>query len=427
MRERVPIIAITGTKGKTTVTRILSDLIQRHVKYVLRVDTTGAYISEKQIIDLEGSLNFTGLVPTVSPGKFVPYLYQKSHDVKDCAAVLEAALGSSARPGLGYKNHNVGVFTNVLEDHIGSSKRIQTQQDIADAKDFIFSRISQSGWAVINADDKFVMGKIGKIPDIDIKKIFCTIDQKLAKSFAGNYVCTVQAGKVAMIDPKGKVSECADIASVSWTFGGQYVPSIYNLLFVTSAFYAFFNGRVNMDTYKKQIEITKLDEEGGRLTCFTDSRGVKILADYAHEKYSLKAIARLAHGMKAKGGKVIGVLRLAYDRTDDLIRDTAKYISDDYDSFIIYDKIDGFLKKPIVTDPHKKFKQVVGKISTEFSSSLIENGATDVERIVREDEALNHASLIAKAGDVVVFIVNDDIKQSIGFVRKSFAGARRTS
>jgi cyanophycin synthetase len=418
MRQRVPIIAVTGTKGKTTVVRVLDELLRQDFDYVLRVDTTGAYVNGDQKIDLEGSLNFTGLVPTVAPGKFLPYLYQETMDVQKCSAVLEAALGSSARPGIGYKNHRVGVFTNVLEDHIGSSSRIQSQQDIADAKEFIFARIDLDGWAVINADDTFVMQKVAKIPSKNlVKKIYCTLRPDFQA--VDSYVCTIEDDMVVIKNGSIRYELC-DIRSVSWTFDGQYEPSLYNLLFVSAAYFGFNEGQIDSALYAQRIQAIHMDENGGRLTKFTTQNDITIIADYAHEKYSLKFVAELARKLCSNSGKVFGVLRLAYDRSDELIDDTAAYIADSYDHFVIYDKIDGRLKAPMIIDERKKFRQVVGKISEQFTRSLVDHGAQKVDRILSEDEALAFAASIAKPVDVVVAIVNDDIDRSIGFIKAAF-------
>lgn len=428
MRERLPIISVTGTKGKTTVVRILDELMRKKYKNVLRVDTTGAYINGDLMMDLEDSLNYCGLVPTVSPGKFIPLLNGRGGSVEDSIAVLEAALGSSARPGLGYKNHKVGIFTNVLEDHIGSSARIQSRQDIADAKEFIFTAIDLDGWAVINADDDLVVSKVAKIPKKNnVRKIYCTVAKSPDSLPSDQYKCFIKDNTVIIATPAGVEIQVVNVNDVAWTFSGKYAPSLYNLLFICAGYFSIRNGQIIVEELRNDLMTIQLDEEGGRLTRFITDDGITVLADYAHEKYSLKMIGELAGQLKENDKKVIGVLRLAYDRTDALIDDTSKYIAQSFDEFIIYDKIDGYLKKPVITDKRKKFTQQVGKISAVFSESLRKHGATNVHVVIREDLAIQRAADIAEPGDVVVEIVNDDIPRSISFLRSSFKGLRRVS
>jgi len=96
------IISITGTKGKTTVTRALSEIIYKSGENVLRVDTDGHYINEKRKSTLEDSKKLFMLVPTVCPGK---YLLDVKKYFPDFTAVFETAIGSSGSAGLGYGLH----------------------------------------------------------------------------------------------------------------------------------------------------------------------------------------------------------------------------------------------------------------------------------------------------------------------------------
>src|SRR5687768_12544010 len=100
------IISVTGTKGKSTITYVLADLLQRYGENTLRVDTTGYYINSVQKGTLESSKRVSRLVPTVCPGRFLTAM----EDVKHFAAVLECSLGCSNPAGLGYKVHDIGIF-----------------------------------------------------------------------------------------------------------------------------------------------------------------------------------------------------------------------------------------------------------------------------------------------------------------------------
>jgi UDP-N-acetylmuramyl tripeptide synthase len=165
------------------------------------------------------------------------------------------------------------------------------------------------------------------------------------------------------------------------------------------------------------FESVRLDPYGGRLTLLENKDGVKILADYAHEKISLGMVGRLARTQIEPGKKVIGVVRLAHDRTDELMRETGKSIATEYDQFVVFDKIDGFWRQ--ATRKGSKFTEVVGRTSEIFSEA-IKSVNPNVERIIREDEAIERAAQIAQPGDIVVIIVNDDIHRSIEFIKKSF-------
>src|SRR5687768_6488085 len=127
--RKYKIISVTGTKGKSTITYVVSSIINES-ETVLRVDTTGYYINNEQRGTFYDSTSIAGLVPTVAPGRFLTAMQNED----EFTAVLECSLGCSNAPGLGYSHHSVGVFANVLDDHLGSTKRLKSRQDIAEAK-----------------------------------------------------------------------------------------------------------------------------------------------------------------------------------------------------------------------------------------------------------------------------------------------------
>lgn len=406
------IYTVTGTKGKTTVVTVLAKVLREmSQKDVLHVTTLGHYINGEQKSTLKDSLSTWGLVTSVSPGR---YLYECTNFEPGTSAVLEASLGSSSLAGLGYGRHQVGIFLNVFKDHIGNSKRINSQNDILKAKQFIFTRVKKGGWVAYNTDDKRIVSALPIVPSY-VNKISFGLTPKTKESFH----VYLKGDIVTFLSPAGEQS-LLDIKDISWTFDGTYKPSVYNLLAVIAGVIAGAAGQVP----QKMVEVlktVKLDEYGGRLTLFKNDNGVHILADYAHEEESLQAIGALARQKVAQGGKVIGIMRLAYDRTDSHIMQTAKAIAGSYDEFIVYDKIDGYHRLPKEVS-HNKFAQEIGKISTVFANALkkyVPKG-TAVETILREDLALERAVELAKPGDVVVHIVNDDVRQSVDWIKKSF-------
>lgn len=414
-------ICVTGTKGKTTVVNFIAEILQKSQRYdnVLLVNTTGHFLNGVRKSNLKLSLETWGLVPSVAPGR---YLYEFLGKEKEKnIAVLESSLGSSTLSGLGYAMHNVGVFLNVFEDHIGSSSRIKNKNDILKAKSFVLDRVFNDSWIALNADDTYVMKGYQKInPKKRTSVVLFGLD--LEKTVYDKYPCegyvTIENEWIVFhshkSDKKIKVVRYKDI---SWTMDGNFTPSLYNAMAIVGAIVCLQKGTV-LPNLGKYLRESHMPEDGGRLTKFMSPDGVTIIADYAHEKFSLKGVGQMAKKMTEPGGKVIGVVRLAYDRSDKLIKETGNYIAQSYDYFIVYDKIDGYWRKakPI---QNNLFVQENGKISKLFSDSLLEKNPS-VERIVREDKAVQKAAKIAKKGDVVVCIVNDDITRSISFIKKYF-------
>lgn len=414
-------ITITGTKGKTTVTYAVASVLQALGNNVLRVDTTGHYVNGRQRSTLTDASRIWGLVPSVAPGRYLWEFLANPELERNGVAVMESSLGSSGLPGMGYRVHDVGVFLNVYEDHLGSSERLKTKAGIAEAKKFVFERLERNGWVVCNADDKLVVSKLKVVPDhLNISIMACGLDFShfdLKKHLeAGSQAMTVKQGKVVLLQSKAE-KELFDVNKIPWTFNGHYQPSLRNLLMAAAAVYAYYGGKWPAKA-GRIFEGLRLDKFGGRLTLLRAANGATVIADYAHEKVSLIEIAKMARTLAGPDGKLIGVVRLAIDRTDKLLQETGSAIAGHYDQFVVYDKIDGHLRQPRQLRS-KYFTEQIGYVSDILARAINEAGG-QAERIVREDQAARRAAQLAGPNDVVVYIVNDDIKRSIDFIKDSF-------
>lgn len=417
----VPIISVTGTKGKTTTVAIIADILLKLEKNVLKVDTTGHFLNGERRSTLDDSRSTWRLVPSVAPGRYLWEFYANPSLQENGVAVLECSLGCSASSGLSYRYHKVGVFLNVFEDHLGSSARIQSKEDIAHAKEFIFSRLlHKDAYAVFNADDTLVVDRLQIAPREGVELVpfgmtfeAFAIEEHLAN---GGVAITVNDNQEIVLRTKDGDRVIVSLTTIPWTFKATFGPSIWNLMASVGALYGYFDGNLP-EGISELVEQVRLDPYGGRLTILENKEGVKVLADYAHEKVSLRLVAELARTQIAPNGKVIGVVRLAHDRTDKLMRETGEIIGKSYDQLIVYDKIDGYWRK--AKKKNARFPEIDGRTS-QIVANAIKTVNPNVERIVREDEALQRAAEIAKPGDIVVFIVNDDIKRSINYVKDYF-------
>jgi len=413
------IISVTGTKGKTTVVRALDFVLRKSGTSTLRVDTDGHYINGKQKSTLGDSKKLFMLVPTVCPGK---YLLDARKMYPDFTAVFETAIGSSASAGLGYGLHQIGIFTNILEDHLKASKRLQTKADLAKAKRFIFNRIDVEGTVIFNADDKYVCSQIEAVPEFRKPVYFLPVgldfkyfDLKSHLKKNGKYI-TVENDWVVI---KGKKTNNRIIAikDIVWTFNGAFQPSVFNLMFIIGGIYVHNQGKVTA-TNLHYLKKYRFDKFGGRLTLLENKKGVKILVDYAHEKFSLEEVAKL--GKAISTGRVIGVIRLAPDRQDEIIYETGKYIADKYDDLIVYDKIDGVVRKEY-KGRKSFFNRKIGEVSQILYQGIRDNKKQGlVERVVREDLAIKRAGELAQKGDLVVVICGDDHKRTVKLAQKYF-------
>lgn len=415
------IISVTGTKGKTTVVNVLAQILQKLGKNTLQVDTTGCFVNGSRTVTSDESMQVWRLMPTVCPGRFLWEFHANPELQQNGVAVLECSIGCSRAPGLGYYMHKVGVFLNVYEDHLGASKRLQNRQDIAEAKSFIFENIKRNGYAVFNAEDSYVCSQLYKIsPNFAVQLIPCGTDFKefdLETHLKNSGVAITLKGADVVLRSLEGDRVLFSLAAIPWAFKGAFKPSVDNLLHIAGALWGYFDGNLP-EGFREAVESVRLDPYGGRLTLLRSKSGTTILADYAHEKVSLREVAKLAHTLIDKDSRVIGVVRLAHDRTDQQLAETGHIIAENYDELVVYDKIDGFWRKenPIraLTWP-----QIEGRTSQVLTDAIREKNP-NVTRIVREDEALEYAAKLAKPNDIVVAIVNDDIERSIAFIREKF-------
>jgi UDP-N-acetylmuramate-alanine ligase len=210
-----------------------------------------------------------------------------------------------------------------------------------------------------------------------------------------------------------------DAINLPWTFKGHFAPSMINLTLAIATIFAVYDG-VLPEGLSEVIDAIRLDPYGGRLTVLRAKNGATVIADYAHEKESLVSIGKLAKLLaEEKGGKTLGVVRLAYDRTNELIDETGQAIGEVFDGLVVYDKIDGYWRKPKKTASNSKFTQEVGRISS-LLTAAIKKTNPNVDTLLREDEALAFAATKAGANDVVIVIVNDDVERSVNWIREKF-------
>jgi cyanophycin synthetase len=294
---RIPIIAVTGTNGKTTTTRLMAH-IMKTVGYKVGFTTTdGVYIQNQ----LMRRGDCTGPVST----EFV--LKDPTVDF----AVLECARGGILRAGLGFHNCDIAIVTNVAEDHLGLQD-IDTIEQLARVKGVVPESVLPSGYAILNADNKW---SAGMAKDLKCKVAYFSMDEKnplikkhmskcgLAAIFENGYV-TICKGTW-----KIRVEKAVNIPL---TYGGRATYNIGNIL---PTLLAAFIQEIKIDDLRVALQtfIPGPTQTPGRMNIFR-FKNFEVMIDYAHNTAGFQAIADLLGKIDANH---VGVIAGVGDRRDE--------------------------------------------------------------------------------------------------------------
>ena len=295
---RIPIVAVTGTNGKTTTTRLMAHIAKTAGYKVGFTTTDGIYI--------QNIMMQSGDCTGPQSAEFV--LKDPSVDF----AVLECARGGILRAGLGFSNCDIGIVTNVAADHLGL-KGINNLEDMARVKAVVPESVQPNGYAILNADDELV---VKMVKDIRSKVAYFSMDENnpIVKTHCDN-------GGLAAIAENGYITICKGnwkirvekIINIPLTYRGKAVFMIQNILpAVLTGFIRNFkieDIRLALETF-----IPSPVQTPGRLNIF-EFKQFTVMVDYAHNPAGFQAIARFLERIEAK--PKVGVIAGVGDRRDE--------------------------------------------------------------------------------------------------------------
>ena len=383
-QHTIPIVAVTGTNGKTTTVRLISHILGLNGKKVGMTSTDAVVIDNIPI--LEGDYSGPGGAKVVLMHSTVDH------------AVLEVARGGLLRRGLGYNESDVGVFLNVTSDHLGEGG-INTLEELAILKGIVIETVKSDGFAVLNADDPLVMkyrdetkGRVilfSRDPDHpELKKNLDT----------GNVNLTVKDGSI-VIQKEAWTSVIASIREIPITFDGRAHFNVSNVLAAAAATYASGLNekqiRAGLVSFSPSIGLSP-----GRMNLIDMGR-FKVIIDFGHNIGAIQATGEMLPYL-APGKKIRMAAGTGNRRIEDIM-ELGRTLSSYYDHIILTD-----------TDPRGK---APGEVPGLVKDGLLEAGFPEKEITIILDgrEATMRAMEMACDGDIVV-LQADDVKQVIGDV-----------
>ncbi|PXF18498.1 MAG: cyanophycin synthetase, partial [Methanobacteriota archaeon] len=283
VRSTIPIVAVTGTNGKTTTTRLISHILKGAGSTVGMCTTEGVYIKNRLVYpgDMTGPKSH-GLVlsdPTID------------------AAVLECARGGILRAGLGYRECNVGVVTNISPDHLGL-KGIDTLKQLARVKSVIPQIVRKDGHAILNADDPLVARMERYVSG---ETIYYSLDPRneiIRDHKKNNGISVVLEGEQVCIYKGPWKYPLLPLADIPITFDGKAAFNIMNTLAAVGATFAL---GISDENIKAGIStfFPSYSQTPGRTT-LEDMLTFKVLIDYAHNQAGYQALKDFALALPAE-------------------------------------------------------------------------------------------------------------------------------
>ncbi|HET7685091.1 MAG TPA: Mur ligase family protein [Candidatus Limnocylindria bacterium] len=298
----VPIVAITGTNGKSTTTRLIAHLMRTAGKRVGMTNSDGIYV-DGQLVEAGDWTGFGGA------GRI---LAEPGLDV----AVLETARGGILLRGIGYERNDVSVVTNVSADHLGLNG-IDTLDELAETKASVVRITRRDGWAVLNADDPRVwkMRRETKARPyaVTLDPASPAIEEALDR--AGR-AALLEDGWLVLRGAGRRPARLARAADLPVTFAGLSRYNIANALAAAAAADALGLSRARIVAGLRSFS-QDAETNPGRLNLF-ERRGVFVLVDFAHNEAGLLGLLDVARSLAGRH-RVRLALGTAGDRTDEIL------------------------------------------------------------------------------------------------------------
>ena len=377
IRRNIPIVAITGTNGKTTTTRLIAHILKVSGYIVGMTTTSGIYIN--------GECIFKG--DTAGPKSALVVLTNKNID----AAVLETARGGIIREGLAYDLADVAVITNITEDHIGIDE-VETIEDLAKVKALVGESVKAEGYVVINGDDNISISILHRFKS---KLIIISMDKNNeimgVNIKNGGYGIYVDDDNI-IVQKNDNIKKLIKINNIGITMKGALKFNIENAMLACGA--AIGMG-IDYDTIEQGLMSFYCDENQnpGRFNQYFVN-GVMVILDYGHNIASYKAVFNALKNMQHN--KLIGVIGSPGDRLDSFILEVGKYAGENLDYIFIKENDDRRGRaKGEVADIIER-----GVLKSNFTS-------TNVKKVLVESEAFKAALDFAEPKDIIIIFIEN--------------------
>lgn len=387
---RIPVVAVTGTNGKTTTVRLIAHLMKTRGYKVGMTNTDGIYVDGQQIDSGDCSGPRSARNVLMHP------------DVE--AAVFETARGGMLREGLAFDRCHVAVVTNVgTGDHLGLNF-ITTIQDLRVLKRVVVLNVAPDGMAVLNGADpnvasmaKHCSGQVTFFGPNEQHPVIAT------HRALGRRVIFLRNDRIVAAEGEQEL-EIA-LADIPLTREGMLQFQVENAMAAIGAAWALgFSWRVIRAGLKEFV--SDADSVPGRFNVF-EYQGATVIADYGHNPDAVGALCNSLAKMPAK--RRIAVISGAGDRQDKDIREQTRLLGAVFDHVILYED---------ACQRGRADGEVIGLLR----EGLV--GATQtktIEEIWGEFRAIDTALEKLAPGDVCLILI-DQVEEALAYIRDRCGG-----
>jgi len=376
---RIPIVAITGTNGKTTVSRLLAHIIAGTGKCVGNTTTDGIWINNIQVA--EGD--------TTGPVSANTVLTDPSVEV----AVLETARGGIIKRGLGYDWSDVGVFTNLKLDHVGQDG-IETIEDILKIKSLVVERVRPGGTIILNADSPEIVDYKNKSSDVLSGRnvVYFSLQPRnrvvMDHLEAGGHAYFLRQNEI--IEAQGnEESVIMNVSKIPLTLGGTASFHVANALAAIASAHALgvqdefiIDGLMSFGQNRNQ----------GRTNLYHAGQGY-LLLDYGHNPDAITCIGEM--GRKWNVSTTTAIITAPGDRANEVLAMAGQAAAWVFDRVIVREDADPRGRMP-------------GEISKIISEAVAEENPTIECRVIQDStEALRTAVKEMRPSELIVFFYED--------------------
>ncbi|MBL0747793.1 Mur ligase [Nocardioides sp. G10] len=391
---RIPVVAVTGTNGKTTTSRMVAHIARTSGLVVGWSNTDGIYrdgvlVEAGDYSGPSGAARALGLDGVQ-------------------LAVTETARGGILLKGIGITRNDVSVVTNVTADHLGL-QGIDTVDQLAEVKSVVPRITRKDGWAVLNGDDPRVLAMqsvIAAQPWIFSRDPDSPAVREVL-GHGGGRATTVIDGWITVLKPGTDPDPLVELVDVPMTLAGLSRFNIENALAAASAALAIGLSRDDVVAGLRSFR-PDAEHNPGRMNFFSmparDGECVSVVMDLAHNEAGLEALLEIMAGVRRPGARLLLGLGAVGDRTDELIDALGEI---------------GAKGSDVVAIGHKEWYlrgRTMDEIDQLLRAGAARVGVTDIDTYTTEVECL--AALVARAepGDVVGLMCHAERQEAYDWI-----------